>query len=225
MCVMMQELRALKDILEEAVASHGQNPEKIAAGTGIPIRFVEALLSGDFNALPAAPYIKGYLKKISDVLELNTEELWERYNRETRPRQSGGADVLPQNRFKHRTVGKKSLVLISLGLLILTYFTFNAKRHFGLPDLYIVYPASATFTINDPAITIRGRVGNAKDLVSINGADVFVDEFGEFQKELALDPGTNSVDVTARRFLGRSKLESLQIIYESSQPELLKTSQ
>jgi hypothetical protein len=215
MSVMMQELRTLKDILEEAVASHGQTAGKLAATTGIPVRFVEALLSGDFNSLPAAPYIKGYLKKLAEALELNADELWERYSRETRPRQSGGGDVLPQNRFRHKTVSKKLLLLVSLGLLVVGYFAVNAKRHFGLPDLYIIYPDSAIVTVTNPLIIIRGRVGSNKDLVSINGAEVFVDEFGEFQKELLLDPGTNSIDVTARRFLGRGKLESLQIIYES----------
>lgn len=221
---MMQELRTLKDILEEAVAARGQSPAKIAAATGIPARFVEAILSGEFGSLPAAPYVKGYLKKIAETLELGADELWERYSRETRPRQSGGSDVLPQNRFRHKTVSKKFLLSVFLGLLIVGYFIINGKRHFGLPDLYVIYPNTALTTINDPLITIRGRIGNIKDLVSINGADVFVDEFGEFQKELLLDPGANSIDVKVSRFLGRSKLESLQITYAPAQ-ETTKTSE
>ena len=65
-------------------------------------------------------------------------------------------------------------------------------------------------------MNVRGRISGNKDLVNVNGSDIFVDEFGEFKKEITLDPGTNNIDIVVSRFLGRSKTESLQIIYEPS---------
>ena len=94
-------------MLEEAMTSHSQTASKLADATGVPERFIAAIIEGNFGILPAAPYVRGYIKKIAAVLDLDGEILWERYDRETKPRQSGGKDHLPENRFAIKTPDKR----------------------------------------------------------------------------------------------------------------------
>ena len=42
-------------MLEEAMTSHSQTASKLADATGVPERFIAAIIEGNFGILPAAP--------------------------------------------------------------------------------------------------------------------------------------------------------------------------
>jgi len=203
-----------KDILAEHIEASGLTFDKLVAATGVPERFVAAFVEGNYPPLPAAPYARGYLKKIAEVLEVDGSELWRAYERESKPRKSGGDDFLPQNRFTMRQLNKKIAGAALVSLLVLIYIGFNAKHLLGLPDLTVELPSSSITRSLDGLALIRGRISNPKDIVNINSVAVYVDEFGEFQKEFQLDPGVNNFDISVKRFLGRTKTETRQIIFE-----------
>lgn len=210
----MEEPRLFKDILSESVDAAGISAEKLAGASGVPERFVNAFIEAEFASLPAAPYARGYLKKIAEVLEVDADELWRAFERESNPRQAGKNDYLPQNRFLIKPFTKKIAAISVSALLLIVYLSFNAERLLGAPQFLSIYPEESVSQKTDGLALIRGRIGNAKDIVTINGTSIYVDEFGEFQKEFSLDPGINSFEITAKRFLGRSKKEIRQVIYE-----------
>lgn len=204
-----------KEIIAEAVETSEISVDKLITATGVPERFIIALLEGNFSALPAAPYTRGYIKKIAEVLGTDPASLWVAFERESSPRRSGASDALPRNRFLMGSdFNKKKAGIYLVIILAVVYIGFNAKRLVGLPELAVTSPENSVTTTPTSFAMIRGRVQNPKDIVSINGASIYVDEFGEFQKEFPLDPGVNTFEINAKRFLGRSRLESRQIIYE-----------
>ena len=69
--------KPLQELLKEQVAIKGYNVERLTRITGIPERYIEGLLSGDYDKLPPAPYVRGYLLTIAPLLDLNADELWE----------------------------------------------------------------------------------------------------------------------------------------------------
>jgi plasmid maintenance system antidote protein VapI len=215
----MEEPRLFKEILAETIESSGLSIEKIVNATGVPERFIIALIEGNYSVLPAAPYTRGYIKKMAEILDAEADALWVTFERESRPRRSGREDALPQNRFLMRANLSKKNWIIALAIIVaISYLSFNTKRLTGAPDLRISAPEPPVSQNTDGLAMIRGRVEDSKDTVTINGDAVYVDEFGEFQKEFSLDPGVNNFEIMAKKFLGRSKTETRQIIYEPLPP-------
>lgn len=211
----MEEPRLFKDILSEAIEKSGLSLEKLGSVTGVPERFILAFLENNYNNLPSVPYARGYLKKIAEAADIDMEELWRAYERESKPLRSGVNDALPGNRFTMKPFNKKIIGGALIGLLIVLYIGFNAKQLIGTPDLAIESPIDETTRVEQNLALIRGRVTDPKDVVTVNGAFIDVDQSGEFSREFLLDPGVNIFQITAQRFLGRSKTETRQIIYET----------
>ncbi len=57
--------------------------KKLAEKTGVTEKIIIAIEQGDFSNLPAEVFIRGYLKKISRVLKLDEEEIWQEFKKET----------------------------------------------------------------------------------------------------------------------------------------------
>ena len=73
--------KPLHELLKEQFAIKGYNIERLTRITGIPERYIEGLINGDYNKLPPAPYVRGYLLAIAPLLDLNAEGLWEEYKK------------------------------------------------------------------------------------------------------------------------------------------------
>ena len=53
--------------------------EDLAAETRISQRYLHAIESNDFDSLPAATFVRGYVKEIARALELSEQELVDGY--------------------------------------------------------------------------------------------------------------------------------------------------
>ena len=171
------------------------------------------------HALPSAPYVRGYLKKITLALDLNPETTWQTYVEAHDPRQSGHKDHLPQNRFAIQSINKKNVALAFLGGLIIIYIIFSIGRLLNKPAISLLEPAGETTTLTTPSFYIKGNIQNYKDILTINGAAIYINEAGEFNKEFSLTPGANSFEIVVKRFLGRETRLTRHIIYEPINPD------
>src|SRR5580658_10539475 len=90
-------------IFEEFFAARmkhkGMTLKKLGEMTGISPTHLQEIARADFNALPSAPYVHGYLVRLGKALDFDGEEWWNRVKNEGLVRNSGPADSLPENRF------------------------------------------------------------------------------------------------------------------------------
>src|SRR3989338_8755966 len=93
------DLKTSAEIIAEAMTARGLSLQQLVKETGVPDTYLEAILKGNFQRLPSAPYISGYFKKIAAVLKIDENNLWETHQQETDLKISGPADSLPGNRF------------------------------------------------------------------------------------------------------------------------------
>ncbi len=217
----MQEPKSLSELLLEQLEQKNISVSKLSESTGIPERFINIFLNQDpanNHALPSAPYVRSYLKKITIALDLNPETTWQTYVETHNPIQSGNKDRLPQNRFAIQSINKKNVVLAFLSGLIAIYIIFNVGRLLSKPAISIMEPTGETTTLTTQSFYIKGIVKNYKDILTINGATIYINEAGEFNKEFSLTPGTNSFEIIAKRFLGRETRLTKHIIYEPISP-------
>lgn len=203
--------------MSEAMGLRGFNAESLAEMSDIPVRYINAFLQGDFSKLPATPYIKGYLTKIAEVLNLNQELLLEIYRRENSAqaiKSSGAYDRLPSNRFAAKSFNKTFAAAIIIFIVLIGFFIFRFNDFFGTPGLEITSPSLNNLTTEVSSIKLAGRISNHRDKLTINGEEILIGGNGFFEHDFSLQPGVNTVEFKVSRFLGKEFKLTRQIIYQ-----------
>jgi cytoskeletal protein RodZ len=208
------ENKNLKDFLKEIIETKGLSLKKLHQVTDIPELYLENLLEGKFEKLPAKPYVRGYLLKLARVLELNSDDLWNRYQEENKINASGSADRLPENRFAIKPISKKLLIAGAIGLALILYLIFGVARLTGKPEIVIFSPGAELSLSNNEAATVSGKI-NPRDILTINQEEIVVDKNGNFRKTYNLQAGLNTFEFSVKRLLGKEIKVFRQIIYQT----------
>lgn len=206
---------SFKEYLREYADIKGLNIKKLSDETGIPERYLEALLEGNLEDLPPSPYIRGYIGKLATALEFDKEEMWRLYKKENSSPENGSGplDRLPSNRYAIKVINKKFIIIAAIGVLVLSYVGWNINKLLGTARLDLIYPTSENLIVRQPTISIEGKTEtNAK--LTINDSEIFVDEDGRFEKELSLNTGLNVITISSKKFLGKEVSITRKIIYE-----------
>ncbi len=209
----MEQEKTLQIIFEEALEQKNISMEKLAAITEIPKRYLTAIQNTELNKLPSAPYVRGYLKKICEVLGLNFQEIWEIYKKELSHKTSGAFDKLPINRFAIHRINKKSVAAAVVGGVLLLFFLLNFNNFLGKPYLNIENPKENLISTFDPVINFSGQI-NPKDKLTINGKEIVTDTAGNFETIYELQPGLNTVEFKVKKILGKENSQIKQIMLE-----------
>ncbi len=206
-----EQIKTISGILDEAMSAKGLNIEKLAQITDIPINYLNALYSGDFKKLPPAPYARGYINRIAEVLNIDTERIWQIYKDNLKT--SGEEDKLPLNRFALKKIKKRKFIIIGLVVAILIYIGFQGGKFLGIPSIEISNPSADNAIVNNAMIDLRGKI-DPQDKLTINGEDLSADENGYFEKNFSLEPGLNTIEFKVKRLLGKETKIARQVIYQ-----------
>lgn len=196
--------------------------KRLAEQSGIPLVQIERLVVGEYEKLPAAPYARGYLRTLGKLLDFDGERVF--HDLETRGvfERAGVRDTLPANRFEPRRT--RIFSWFAIGALILgSYIAIRYTAIFGKPMISLSSPDAPIITTQEPRYTVRGKITGG-DEVSVNGAEITLDESGGFSADLDLEQGLNSLEIKAKKFLGRETTILRQIVYEPPAPEPVSTS-
>ena len=205
----------ITEVLKETMKSKGIGANKLASLTDVPNRFIDALLKGQLDKLPAKPYIRGYLFKISSVLGIESDELWQAYRTSSETRSSGDQDRLPTNRFALKKTSSKHIVWGLAILAFILFAVFNFNRILGKPTLDINIPE----TTNQEVLEIEG-LANPEDRLTLNGELIYTDDTGLFTKQVQLEPGLNTLEFKIQRYLGKETTIIEQVFYQPDVTEV-----
>jgi len=206
-----------EDVIEEIrrlMKAKGIGPTRLSNLTDIPSRFVDAILDGDFDNLPARPYIRGYLFKISNVLGAESDHLWQLYRASSEARSSGEKDKLPANRFALKRMNRGTVIGITAVVALLLLLAFNFNRIIGRPTIEVSVPE----TTEESVITVTGLI-NPEDRLTLNDEIIYTDDIGRFEKQVQLEPGLNTLRFRVSRYLGRETDLVEQVFYQAPQEE------
>jgi hypothetical protein len=198
--------------LKDRLRDRGLSLKRVSEASGIPVNFLEGLVYGDEEKLPPAPYLRGYLVKLGRLLDFDYEPLWKEFKDKQTLKISGPEDKLPQNRFAVKT-GSKNLWLIAAVILIAGYLGLRLYPITGKPRLNVLSPAQALTSAEAGTLLVSGSAGPG-ERVFVNREEVKVGEGGGWEKRIDLQPGLNSIEITAKKFLGRETKIIRQVVYE-----------
>lgn len=211
----MENEKSLQSLFEEAIERKNLSYQKISELTNIPEKYILAIQNTELNKLPAFPYIRGYLKKICRVLELDFDNIWNTYKKELGRKTSGAFDKLPTNRFAIQKINKKSLFAGVVFVILLAFFIINFNNFFGKPYLEVTSPKDSLTTTSESKMNLVGRIDPSNKL-TINDKEVVTDFNGNFEYPYELSSGINTVKFTVKKLLGGENTQVKQIVSQAS---------
>ena len=208
----MNENINFQDFFNSKIRERGLTLKKLSELSGITLKYLEYLSAGNFEALPSAPYFRGYLEKLGRILDFDYREWWQNIKEEEIVKTSGTLDQLPKNRFALSSPGKFIWPGIFL-LLVVFYFGARFSKIFGQPQVSVAYPTEAFTNTASQEIVVRGELKDGDKLV-INGEAVVMEDDGTWEKNILLEPGLNTIEIKAKKFLGRETRIIRQVLYK-----------
>lgn len=206
--------KPFKELIIDAIENKGMSIPKLAELSRVPERYLELIVRGEYDKLPSAPYLHGYLKRLSDILGLETDLVWQTFKKEFEIRTSGQKDILPINRFAIEPINnKKILAFSSITLFILVYLIFRSNALFGKPHLTVLEPSEESVSVSSETFAIKGNA-EPENKLSINNELIDVRTDGTFEKNVLLQEGVNTFEIKSKKFLGRETSVYRQIILE-----------
>ena len=205
--------------LIECREEKGLSLEGVYKDCNIPVKYLKALEEERWSDLPGEVYLKNFLEKYCNILDLNFKLCFKQYKKQI---------INDNNHLKDKTKNKKQkqsfssllefitpqrfkIILIIIVLIIfLGYIYFKIDDYVSPPDLIITYPYE-NFETTENIITISGQT-EVEAMVFINSENVSVEENGNFSVDVKLKYGLNRFYITSQRKHGRQNKQEIIIL-------------
>jgi cytoskeletal protein RodZ len=211
-------IETLSEYLVAIRGSLNLSVEDVGKKTGIKLKFLLCLESGDFKPLPADVYVLGFLRQLAEVYAIGSGELIDQYKKEKNIQKQ----VFKQNQmlnsgryskyFNKLVITPKILSLI-LGLVFvvatLGYISWQLWSIDRTPSLAVIEPQNNA-VISGSVVNVAGSTDPGAD-VSVNGESIFVDGKGNFKTQAALSSGPEEITVMAQNRFGKSVSDIINV--------------
>ena len=179
---------------------------QVSVATKIREDFLRAIERGDYKALPGSSYAYGFVRNYAKFLGLPVErslalfrrEFDENKNPEILPRGFTNPKEYSIHKFKF---GRSVIALVAISILILGFILFQYRAAIFNPALKISSPKENA-TLSSLNIQVSGKTDPDVTL-TVNGAQVSVEDNGTFTKQITVFPGTVIIDLRAQNRFGK----------------------
>ncbi len=207
-------------LINEGLKRKGITLQKLADVSGIAIKHLEHMAGGNLEKLPPAPYLRSYMAVVGEVLDFDGQALWDRIRVDELAVDETQNDRFPQ-RLSNFSSKKKIIWIGVLAFIIGIYLLFRLPEIVGQPSLDIGFPSEAVSTVSVTPVTIIGSVKNGDEFF-VNGERVPLEQDGVWQKNIDLQEGMNTIELKAKKFLGREIRVLRQVIYSPGADPIIR---
>lgn len=195
--------------------------EKLSQLTGVSERYIKFFLEEKFKELPAAPYIRGYLTRIAQTLNLDAEKVWQEYlENNEKVKRAGKEDRMPENRFIIKTPPSKTIIFLG-AIFFFALIAFLRTLYLNSSKLEFQNLKDDITIVKTSAFTIKGKIDPSYKL-TLNNGEIFLDKNGSFEKEVFLETGFNTFYFKAKKVLGKENVIKKQVFYQEEAKEIFE---
>lgn len=207
----------LGEKLQKFRTEHRKSLLDVSRSIKIQVKYLEALESGSYSSLPADVYVRGFLRSYARYLGCDEEAILRMYERERNihislkkkaPSKSDSTRMRwPTLIITTKTVWTTCIILALGGVvfyLVREYHTFISA-----PRLILVEPRDQE-VVSETDIVVRGETDRGARVL-INGQPVLIDTEGKFIEKLLLQPGLNTLVISAANRFGKERTETLTV--------------
>lgn len=209
-----------KDRLKETRIKQGISLKEAAECIGVSVKYLERIEAGDYKKLPADVYVRGFLKKYAEFLELPAQEIADFYQKERRIFYNIHGDNNDEKKyFNGGFLGKiyitpkiiSFFAIVIAAVFIISYFIYEVGFLVSPPKLILENPVQDV-EVFEQKLSVVGRT-DYDSFVKINGQNISIDENGYFNKEINLSEGVNVLEIKAVNRLGKETNIIRRMVY------------
>lgn len=203
--------KSIGDILKEERLKHGVDLADLAAQTKIKLKYLKALENNQFDQLPAAPFVKGFIKSYAHLFDFDTKPLLALLRRDYQ--ESTDGQLLPRefiNPIVRKNTSSRSLsfiviVVVAVFLSLMGYVGWQWYTLTRPPRLEVSQPENDQFVSSE--IIVEGQT-EPESIVLVNAQPVSLRPDGSFRTKLYLPrEGISTITVEATDKRGKTNLE------------------
>ncbi len=203
-------------ILKEARESRFYTIAEIEKATKIRQELIEALEADNYNKLPPPTFVQGFIKNYSKFLGLDTEKLLAIFRREFSDRKNppkisdSWKNPVDKKFFRLTPTRMISGLILGFVLIFFSYLWFEYRFLAGAPFLEVIQPEESV-TVESEFVKVGGKT-DPESRILINNQEVAVDPSGNFNQDIRLQEGTNTITVQATSKTGKT-IGQQRIVY------------
>ncbi len=192
--------------------------EKVSRQLKIRPIYLQALEKGDYQLLPQGVYRLNFLREYAHFLGLDSQRLIQQFNREIKHRQAAKKQL-----FDRQVVSRRYLIALPqllrnaiIGVLIvgcLLYVGLLLQRIFTPPFLIISFPPD-NFSTSETRLLIKGQ-SEPETEIKINNETVLANNQGEFEREVYVQTGFNTITISAKKKYSQAAVIVRQILVKN----------
>jgi len=200
--------KTLGDFLSEARSTHRLSLGELSKRTRIRLEYLEALENNRFDLLPAATFVKGYVRIYARLFGFDPQPLLAMLRRDFK--ESARGQLIPREFLKSihrrswlfRPITAAAVIAVAILLSVAAYFGWQWWDVQRPPRLLVEEPAA--FAEVGPLVVVSGKTAVDARVV-INDQPVALRADGAFATELALpNEGMVTITVEATNQRGRA---------------------
>lgn len=195
------------EILTSQRKTKGISLKKAARVLKIKVDHLKALEEEDWQNLPDATFVKGFITSYANYLGLDSTKTLAIYRREYDEKKYPKAAFSKDSthRLYLTPVRIINFVIILAIFLFIGYLIVQYSSVFSAPKLDVIAPKDDE-TVSVPVVVIEGKT-DTQSTVSIEGEFVPVDTDGNFSYQLNLKDGKNNIEIiSSKRLSPKSKI-------------------
>lgn len=206
------KIDTLGDYLAQIRSQLNLDIKTVSTLTQIKPTYLQQLESGEYSALPADVYIRGFLKSLAKFYRLKEQVLIDQYEKE-RIVESAVRPIQMKSKF---FLNPKTIIIgasLIVALVAFGYIVTQIRSVLAPPFLEVTEPA-ADLVVTGNSVVISGRAEIGAE-VFINNQPVLMDATGQFTENLLLSPGLNVIEVTEKNKFNKESRITRQITSQS----------
>ncbi|MBI4034802.1 MAG: helix-turn-helix domain-containing protein [Candidatus Chisholmbacteria bacterium] len=207
-------MKTVGEILKQARTLQGISIATVAAKTKIQVKYLRALEADDLKSLPAAPFVKGFIRNYAYVVGKNPDSLLAIFRRDYDQNKTGQV-VLRSAVISRKWQWTPKLTMISVTALVVTvflgYLLFQLRLLARPPQLTVTTPQEEEVVRSN--VEVMGKA-DADASVVVNNKPVIVNSTGEFVETVLLPSGKHTITVKATARNGKDRTILRTVIVE-----------
>lgn len=193
--------KTIGEILQAEREAHHLSISEMAYQTKIRPEYLESLEKNDFASLPAATFVKGYIRTYANLFGFDSEPLLALLRRDYK--ESAVGTLVPREfikpLLKKRQIWKPlNFALVGLAVVFVTLVTYVGVQWYNIqkpPVLTVTEPKENDFVSSQ--ITVKGST-SPEVIVSVNAQPVALQPTGQFETEIYLPrQGIHTITIEA----------------------------
>lgn len=208
-------MKTLGTFLQDQRHNSGLTLEQVATKTKIRVEYLKAIEADDFSRLPAAAFVKGFIRNFALAVNADPEKALAVFRRDFDQNHQG--KVVPRGIAEPLNTGRgfwspRTTSLLGLGLIVLVFASYALWQMVTLvsaPSLEVHTPLDNSQYAS--TLVIVSGAARTDSVVRVNGQPVAMSGDGSFETEIELPQGENLIVIEAESRDGKQTQVTRQV--------------